>query len=178
MPAIAVDTFGRGAEMHGIFVSAVGIGALAGAIVLARRPNVRGLSRWVFGTAMIAGVGAILFAISAEQKSIPFAVLSMALVGMGLMGTSACVNTIIQTVVDDDKRGRVVSVYSTFFTGAAPLGHLAAGWIAQQIGAPRAYLCCGILCTVGASIYALNLKRLRLHLRDAYIARGIIEDNK
>ena len=90
------------------------------------------------------------------------------------MGTSVAVNTIIQTVVDDDKRGRVVSVYSTFFTGAVPLGHLCAGWLAQQIGAPRTYLVGGVLCAIAAVIYGLRLKRLQLHLRDVYIERGIL----
>jgi MFS family permease len=174
MPAVAVDNFGRGAEMHGLFVSSVGIGALIGALLLASRPNVRGLSRWVLATASIAATGAMLFGVTALYKNVPLSMAAMALVGMGLMGTSACVNTIIQTVVDDNNRGRVVSVYSTFFAGAAPLGHFTAGWLAQHIGAPRAYFCCGILCAAGAICYALNLKKLRLHLRDAYIARGII----
>ncbi len=178
MPAIAVVTFGRGAELHGIFVSAVGVGALAGAVVLARKLDVRGLARWVVATAGIAAFGAMCFAASSLTENLPLAALSMALVGLGLMGTSACVNTIIQTVVDDDKRGRVVSVYSTFFTGAAPLGHLAAGWLAVQVGAPQAYLVCGILCALGAMAFALNLKNLRRHLRDEYVSRGIIVETK
>ncbi len=177
MPAIAVVTFERGAELHGIFVSAVGVGAFAGAVMLARRANVRGLARWVVATASIAAVGAVLFAFFSMLKNLPMAAVAMALVGLGLMGTSACVNTIIQTVVDDDKRGRVVSVYSTFFTGAAPLGHLAAGWLAAQIGAPQAYLVCGILCAVGAIFFALNLKNLRRHIHAEYVARGIIIEN-
>jgi MFS family permease len=178
MPAIAVDTFGRGAELHGLFVSSIGIGALAGAILLASRSNVRGLSRWVLATAAMAAVGAIAFSIAASYQNVPLSMAAMALVGLGLMGTSASVNTIIQTVVDDNTRGRVVSVYSTFFAGAAPLGHFSAGWLAQQIGAPRAYLCCGVLCAVGAMVYALNLPKLRLHLKAAYAIRGITEDTK
>ncbi len=178
MPAIAVGTFGRGAELHGIFVSALGIGALALAIVLARRPNVRGLARWVLLTASAGALGAITFAVAALYKNLPIAIFAMMLVGVGVMGTSACVNTIIQTVVDDDKRGRVVSVYSTFFTGAAPLGHLGVGWLASHIGAPYAFLVCGGVCALGAAVYALNLKRLRVHLVAAYTARGIIEEQK
>lgn len=178
MPAIAVGTFGRGAELHGIFVSAIGIGALALGIVLARRPNVRGLGRWVLLTASAGAVGAILFALAAIYKNLPVAIFAMTLVGIGVMGTSACVNTIIQTVVDDDKRGRVVSVYSTFFTGAAPLGHLGVGWLAAHIGVPYAFLVCGCVCALGALAYALNLKRLRVHLSAAYTTHGIDEANK
>lgn len=174
MPAIAVGTYGRGAEMHGIFVSAVGVGALAGAILLARRSNVRGLSRWALFTASFASLGALLFGIAASLKNIPLAVLAMSLVGLGLMGTSATVNTIIQTVASDQQRGRVVSVYSTFFAGGAPLGHLSAGWIAQHYGAPTAFVVCGVLCAIAAIAFAWNLPKLRLHLHDAYVARGII----
>jgi MFS family permease len=176
MPAIAVETFGRGAELHGIFVSAVGVGAFTGAVMLARRTNVRGLSRWVLMTATMAAIGAVCFAVAAIYKNLPLAAIAMAFTGMGLMGTSACVNTIIQTVVDDNKRGRVVSVYSTFFTGAAPLGHLAAGALAAKIGAPEAYLVFGIICGIGAIAFAFNLRNLQQHLRVAYIERGIIPE--
>jgi len=174
MPAIAVETFGKGAELHGLFVSAVGIGALTGAIILASRQNVRGLSRWILFTASLAALGAIAFSLLAPLKITWLSMAAMACVGMGIMGTSASVNTIIQTVVDDEKRGRVVSVYSTFFTGAVPLGHFSAGWLAQHIGAPHAYLVCGLLCAMGVVAYAFNQKRLRVHLRDIYIERGII----
>ena len=174
MPAIAVDTFGRGAELHGLFISAVGIGALTGAVILASRPNVRGLAQWILVTAGLAALGAVSFALLAPWHNVPLSMLAMAFVGIGVMGTSVGVNTIIQTVVDDDKRGRVVSVYSTFFTGAVPLGHLSAGWLAQQIGAPRTFLVCGILCALGALAYGWRLRRLRLHLRNVYIERGIL----
>jgi MFS family permease len=178
MPAIAVETFSRGAELHGVFVSAVGVGAFIGAILLASRANVRGLSRWVLGTATLASLGAISFALAALYKNLPLAAVAMAFTGMGLMGTSACVNTIIQSVTDDDKRGRVVSVYSTFFAGAAPLGHFSAGWLAAKIGAPQTYLVFGLLCGVGALAYAWNLKNLRCHLRETYLARGVIDDDE
>jgi MFS family permease len=93
---------------------------------------------------------------------------------MGLMGTSATVNTIMQSIVEEDMRGRVVSIYSTFFIGAAPLGHLAAGWMAEHIGAPRTFTLCGLLCAVTVGSYALYLPRLRAHLRPIYLERGII----
>jgi MFS family permease len=174
MPAIAVDTYNRGAEMHGIFVSAVGVGALIGAFLLARRTNVRGLAQWALVTAACASAGALAFGLAALLVSIPLAMLAMALLGFGLMGTSVTANTIIQTVTDDDKRGRIVSVYSTFFAGGAPLGHYCMGWVAQQWGAPRAFLLCGALCAVAAAAFAWNLPKLRRHLHAAYLARGII----
>lgn len=174
MPVIAVQTFGKGAELHGIFVSAVGIGALTGAIMLASRESVRGLSRWVLAAASLAAVGAMSFSYFAYEQNVTLSIIAMAFTGMGLMGTSATVNTIIQSVVDDDKRGRVVSVYSTFFAGGAPLGHFVAGWLASRIGAPKTYFVFGAVCALGAAAFALYLPRLRRHLRDQYVVSGII----
>ena len=171
MPAIAVGTFNRGAELNGLFISFMGVGALTGAIILARRATVRGLTRWVAYTAALAALGIIGFSFS---RNIGLSFFFMAMTGMGLMGTSACVNTIIQSIVDDDKRGRVVSIYSTFFIGSAPLGHLAAGWLAERIGAPHTFLACGLFCALAAIIYALNLPKLRRHIRPLYAERGII----
>ena len=98
----------------------------------------------------------------------------MALTGLGLMGTSVAANTIIQSIVDDDKRGRVVSIYSTFFIGAAPIGHLVAGWLAEHIAAPHTFLVCGIWCGLASLIYVAYLPKLRAHIRPIYLKRGII----
>jgi MFS family permease len=172
MPAISVTTFNRGAELNGLFISGVGLGALVGAIVFALRPNVRGLARWLAGTATIAACGVIGFSFS-RIEWVSF--ICMAMTGMGLMGSSVCVNTIIQSIVDEDKRGRVVSIYSTFFIGAAPFSHLVAGWVAEHIGAPRTFLVCGVFCGVCVLLYLFNLPTLRAHIRPIYEARGIIE---
>lgn len=171
MPSISIETFGRGAELNGLFLSSVGLGALFGAIIFAMKPNVRGLSRWVTITASIAACGVIGFAFSRSQW---LSFLFMAMTGMGLMGTSVCVNTIIQSIVDEDHRGRVVSIYSTFFIGAAPLSHLLMGALAERIGAPRTFLVCGIMAALAALIYGLYQPRLRAHIRPHYEKRGII----
>ena len=171
MPAIVVQTFGKGAELNGIFISCVGLGALIGAVLLARRPNVRGLTDWLLMTGAISAIGIIGFSFSRNEW---LSFLCMALTGMGLMGSSVAVNTIVQSIVEDDMRGRVVSIYSTFFIGAAPLGHLAAGWLAEHIGAPWTFTVCGVLCTVAVAIYALHLPRLKASLRPIYLQRGII----
>ena len=171
MPAIAVQTFGKGAELNGFFISSVGLGALTGAILLARRPNARGLTDWLLMTGSLSAIGIIGFSISRNEW---LSFLCMAITGMGLMGSSVAVNTIVQSIVEEDMRGRVVSIYSTFFIGAAPLGHLAAGWLAEHIGAPRTFTVCGLTCAVAVGIYALYLPRLRAHLRPIYLKRGII----
>ena len=171
MPAIVVQTFGKGAELNGLFISCVGLGALIGAVLLARRPNVRGLTDWLLMTGALSAIGIIGFSFSRNEW---LSFLCMALTGMGLMGSSVAVNTIVQSIVEDDMRGRVVSIYSTFFIGAAPLGHLAAGWLAEKIGAPWTFTVCGVLCAVAVGIYALYLPRLKAHLRPIYLQRGII----
>ncbi len=171
MPAISVETFGQGAKLNGIFISAVGLGALTGAIAFAMRPNVRGLTSWLAGTSAIAAIGVIGFAFS-RNEGLSFG--CMAMTGLGLMGTSVAANTIIQSIVDDDKRGRVVSIYSTFFIGSAPLGHLAAGWLADRLGAPNTFLACGIWCACASLIYLRYLPKLRAHIRPIYLNRGII----
>jgi MFS family permease len=177
MPAVAVETFARGAELHGLFISGVGLGALASAILLARRESVRGLSAWIVVTAGAAALGALAFFAFANLRQVPLAFLAMALLGFGVMGTSASVNTIVQSVTEDSMRGRVVSVYSTFFTGAVPLGNLAAGWTAQRLGAPPTLALAGLCCAVATALYALNLKRMRSHLREMYVERGIIAED-
>jgi MFS family permease len=171
MPAIAVQTFGKGAELNGLFISCVGLGALAGAILLARRPSVRGLTTWLLVTASLAAIGTIGFSLSRVEW---LSFICMGITGMGLMGTSASVNTIIQTIVDENMRGRVVSIYSTFFIGAAPLGHLAAGRLAEHYGAPRTFTICGVACAAVAIGYWLYLPVLRRHLRPIYEMKGII----
>jgi MFS family permease len=171
MPAISVQTFGKGAELNGLFISCVGLGALAGAILLARRPDIRGLTRWVMMMVALAAVGTIGFSFSRNEW---LSFLCMAMTGMGLMGTSASVNTIVQSIVDENMRGRVVSIYSTLFIGSAPIGHLAAGWLAEHIGAPRTFTVCGVACGMTALAYLLYLPRLRIHIRPIYEKRGII----
>ena len=172
MPAMSVETFNQGAKLNGLFISAVGLGALIGAITFALRSNVRGLAQWLLGTASIAACGVIGFSFS-RTEWISF--VCMAMTGMGLMGSSVCVNTIIQSIVDDDKRGRIVCIYSTFFIGAAPLSHLAAGWLAVKIGAPHTFLVCGLICAAACLVYLAYLPTLKKHIRPIYAARGIIE---
>lgn len=173
MPAIATSVFGQGAALNGILLSGVGAGALIGGILLAMRKSIRGLSTWIVLTLVCAGVGAMLFAVLAQFKLAPLSFIAMAIMGFGIMGTSVCVNTIIQTVVDDAYRGRVISVYSTFFIGATPIGQLAAGWLAEHIGPLQTLMVCSLASLVVAAIYAHHLPRLKVVLRAEYAARGV-----
>jgi MFS family permease len=88
--------------------------------------------------------------------------------------TGACCNTILQTVVDDAKRGRVMSYYTMFFIGTAPLGHFGGGWLAEHIGAPMTFLVGGLIALAAGTAFALQMPAFRSHLRPVYVTRGII----
>lgn len=171
MPAIAVKTFGEGARLVGLFIGAVGLGAVIAAVGLARRHSVRGLAKWIGFSSIAAGLGAAGFCFS---RSVPLSALLMAVSGFGMFMTAASCNTIVQSVVDEDKRGRVMSYYTMFFIGSLPLGHLAAGALAERVGAPYTFLAGGILCALAGVVFTWRLPSFREHLRPAYVARGII----
>jgi MFS family permease len=171
MPAIAVKTFHQGPELVGLLLGAVGLGAFIAAVSLARRPSVRGLGKWIGASAIIAGVGAIGFGFS---RSTWLSAFLMTLAGFGMFMTGSAINTILQTVVDEEKRSRVMSYYTMFFIGVAPLGHYAAGWLAEHIGAPLTFVVGGVISTLTGVIFALQMKTFRSHLRKVYVGRGII----
>lgn len=171
MPAIAVKTFGEGAQLVGLFIGAVGLGAVIAAVGLARRPSVRGLAKWIGVSAIAAGLGMSAFCFS---RSISLSAVLMAIAGFGMFMTAASCNTIVQSVVPDDKRGRVMSYYTMFFIGSLPLGHLAAGAIAERIGAPLTFLAGGVACALAGTLFTAGLESFRDHLRPIYVERGII----
>ncbi len=171
MPAMAVKTFGEGAQLVGLFIGAVGLGAVVAAVSLARRPSVRGLVKWIGLSSIAAGLGAAGFCFS---RSIALSALLMAIAGFGIFMTAASCNTIVQSIVPEDKRGRVMSYYTMFFIGSLPIGHLAAGALAERIGAPFTFLAGGIACALAGGLFVAGLPSLRRHLRPIYVERGII----
>jgi MFS family permease len=171
MPAMAVKTYHAGAELVGLFIGAVGLGAVISAVSLARRPSVRGLGKWIAIAASVAGLGAIGFGLSRNVwLSIPL----MMMTGFGMFMTGATCNTILQTMVDEEKRSRVMSYYTMFFIGVAPIGHYTAGWLAEHIGAPATFICGGVISLATGVLFALQLASFRSHLRLVYVSRGII----
>jgi len=171
MPAMAVRQFGQGAELVGLFIGAVGLGAFISAIGLARRQSVRGLGLWIPYAAMIAGVGMAGFGWS---TSIHASVLLMMMAGFGMFLTGATVNTIIQTVADEEKRSRVMSYYTMFFIGVAPFGHYFAGWLAEHVGVRATFMIGGAVSLATGLVFLMQMPTFRVHLRDAYVRRGII----
>lgn len=170
MPVMVREIFGGGAEEMGFLVGAGGLGAISGTLYLASRANTRGLIRLIIIASLAAGIALALFA---QMPSAWLAMPLMVVIGSGILVTSVSVNMILQTIVDDDKRGRVMSLYTAAFLGIAPFGSLAAGALADQIG-PRATLTLGGLCCVAAAL-VLNQRRhaIRAQIRPIYERLGI-----
>lgn len=171
MPAIVVKSFQGGSALVGYFIAAVGLGAFIGAMRLAARKNVRGMAKWIAIAAVVAGAATIGFSLS---RTVWLSLMCMAVLGFGFITAGATINTILQSIVDDDKRSRVISLYTASFIGAAPLGHLTSGWLADHIGAPNTFLVNGSICLLAGLIFAWKLPQFREALRPHYIERGII----
>jgi MFS family permease len=158
MPVFAKDVFSGDARTLGFLMSASGVGALGGALYLGTRSGVRGLGNVIaFGGALMA-VGLIGFSCS---RWLPLSLGCLALVGAGGVLLMASSNTLVQTFVDDNKRGRVMSIFTMAFTGTMPLGNLVMGAIAGSFGARRALVLSGIVCGGVVFFFYLRLPQLR-----------------
>ena len=171
MPIFAGAILHGGPHTLGFLMAAAGLGALAGAISLAMRRGVLGLGRVIVWSASLFGVGLIGFGLS---RLLPLSMLAVAVAGFGMMRNMASSNTILQTIVEEDKRGRVMAYYSMAFQGIAPFGSLAAGAIAAKVGAPWTIMSGGALCLCGAAWFASQLPRLRSVVRPIYAELGIL----
>jgi MFS family permease len=148
-------------------------GAFLGEIYLASRRTVLGLGKIIPLSAGVFGLGLVTFSLS---RLFMFSLILMVVIGLGMMLQMASSNTIIQTIVDDDKRGRVMSIYAMAFMGTAPFGSFMAGSMASVIGAPNTLLIGGIMCFGGALIFASRLGELRKKVRPIYIKLGILKE--
>jgi len=171
MPIFAGKILQGGPHTLGFLMGAVGIGALVSAISLALRKTVLGLGRMIPISTAAFGAGLILFGMS---RVLWLSLLLMLVCGFGMMQQMAASNTIIQTIVDDSKRGRVMSFYAVAFVGMAPFGSLLAGALAHAIGAPRTVMLSGICCLLGAAWFATRLKTIRKLIRPIYMDLGIL----
>jgi MFS family permease len=170
MPVFADRILHVGARGLGILMGASGLGALLGALTLASRHEVRGLGRWIVWSAASFGIGLIAFSLSRHFW------LSTALlvpVGFAMIVETAASNTLIQAMVPDGLRGRVMSLYSMMFMGMAPFGALFAGLLAGRFGAPVAVAAGGAACIMGAIVFGLTLPGLRVSARQLLIAQEI-----
>jgi MFS family permease len=173
MPIFASSILGGGAHTLGFLMAAAGVGALAAAISLAMRRSVLGLGRVIVWSGSFFGAGLIGLGLS---QTLWLSLTVVALAGFGMMRHLASSNTILQTIVADDKRGRVMAYYSMAFQGIAPFGSLAAGALAARIGAPRTIMIGGAACLCGALWFASRLPALRRVLRPIYAGLGILPE--
>lgn len=170
MPVFAGDILHGGAKALGFLMGCSGVGALGGAITLAMKKTLRGLSRWVAVACMSFGVALAIFSFSTHMW---LSGLLLVPVGYFVMVQMASSNTLIQSMVPDQLRGRVMAVYSMMFMGMAPFGALLAGSVAHKIGAPWTVAMGGLVSLAGGAIFATQLPKLRPAARELIVAQQI-----
>jgi len=173
MPIFAGSILHGGAHTFGFLMGASGVGALIGAVSLAARRSVLGLGRLV--ALMAAGFGASLV-VFAASRVLWLSLLVLVVTGFSFMQQMASSNTILQTITEDEKRGRVMSFYAMAFQGVAPFGSLIAGALAARIGAPHTLMLGGSICVAGAALFAWQLPVLRKLIRPIYVEKGIVPE--
>jgi MFS family permease len=173
MPVFANEILHGGPNTLGLLMAASGVGALTGAMLLAARKSVLGLGKFIPLTAGAFGAGLIAFSFS---RVLWLSLLLMVVTGFGFMVQMAASNTVLQTIVEEDKRGRVMSFYTMAFMGTAPFGSLLAGSAADRIGAPYTLLLGGLGCIIGALWFATSLPALRQDVRPIYVKIGILPE--
>lgn len=154
LPVFAADVLQGDSQLLGLLTGALGLGALSGAFYLAARKNVHTIPVTIFRTALLFAAGLGIFALS-PIKLVSF--ITMAITGFGMIVHFNSTNAIIQTIADDDKRGRVVALYSLSFMGITPLGSLAAGWISEFIGVPYTVFAFSLVCIISALLFGRRL---------------------
>jgi MFS family permease len=173
MPIFATNVLHGGPKTLGLLTAAIGVGALAGALLVASRKTVLGLGRQIAWSSIAFGVGVIAFSFSSVLW---ISLVLLAAVGFFMMMETAATNTILQTIVEEDKRGRVMSFYATAFVGMAPLGSLLAGSLASRIGAVHTVQLAGAMCIAGALLFTRQLPVLRRMIRPIYQRMGILPE--
>jgi MFS family permease len=171
LPIYADRILGGGAGLLGLLTGASGVGALTAALYLLARKSVIGLGSRLAVTGLLFGVALVGFAWSG---SVPLSLGLLAIAGFAMMFQMATCNTLLQTIVDDDKRGRVLSLYSLAFLGTAPIASLVAGAAGERFGPAATLTACGIASFVGAILFARRLPELRKQIRPIYVRVGIL----
>jgi len=171
LPVFASEILHGGPNTFGLLTGATGLGAFISAILLAMRKSIVGLGKRMAITSLTFGAALIAFAFS---QMFWLSLLLMLVVGFSMMQVIASGNTILQTIVDEDKRGRVMSFYTLAFVGAAPIGSLLAGALANQIGVVPTVIVCGLLCIIASMWFFGRLENIRKIVRPLYVERGIL----
>jgi MFS family permease len=173
MPIFAAETFSGDSKTFGFLIGAVGMGAVMGTFLLAARSSVRGLGRVIASTTVTAGAALMGFSLSG---TLWLSLVFLAIFGAGLVVTAASINTILQTLAEEDKRARVISMYVMCFLGFAPIGNFIAGALAESIGVHWTLFSCGAVVATAGGVFALRLKSWARAVRPVYLQQGIIRD--
>ncbi|QJX00595.1 MFS transporter [Frigoriglobus tundricola] len=173
LPVFAAVVLGGGPHTLGLLSAASGVGALTGALYLASRRSVLGLGRVIVIATVALGSGLVAFA---QSEAVWLSAGLLVLTGAGMMVQMAAANTLIQTMVDEDKRGRVMGFFGMAFQGAAPFGSLLAGWLAGAFGVQAVVTGSGVIVIGGGLVFATQLPRLRRAARPVYARLGILPE--
>lgn len=173
MPIFAGKILHGGPRAFGFLLGASGLGALIGALYLASRRSVLGLGKMIVIASGLFGIGLIAFSLS---RVFWLSLLAMLLTGFGMMVHMASSNTVLQTIVEEDKRGRVMSFYTMAYMGMVPFGSLLGGGLASLIGAPSTLMVGGATCILGSFLFARKLPLLKEMVRPIYVRMGIVSD--
>lgn len=171
MPVFATKILHGGPHTLGLLMGASGVGAGSAALVMAGRKSPRGIDTAIAASAGLMGVGLIAFSFS---RNLWLSLALMAIAGFGMMMCYTASSTVIQTIVDEDKRGRVMSYWTMAYMGASPFGSLLAGGLAPILGAPGTIIVCGLGCVAGGIWFWLRLATLRVALRPIYERLGVM----
>ena len=173
MPVYAKKVLGGGSETYGLLLAVSGLGAMGGGLLLASRKSVLGLGRLM--VLMIALLGAATIGVACT-RILEVSLVLVTLIGFAVMVALAASNTILQTIVDEDKRGRATSLYMMAFMGTAPIGSLLAGGFADLYGTPWTVAISGVICIGGALLFVFCLPALRAGIHPIYMREGVIPD--
>jgi MFS family permease len=171
MPIFAAEVFQGTARTYGILIGCAGFGAILATVFLASRKSVQGLGNVIVIAGITCGVALTLFS---RSNVLWLSQLLMVFVGFGIICHAASINTILQTIVDEDKRGRIMSFYTMFFVGMAPIGSLVGGQVANLIGVQNTFTVAGMCCVLAAVFFASRLHGMRESIRPLPALRGII----
>ena len=170
-PIFAKEILHGGSETLGFLMAASAMGAFIASVYLSSRSTVVGLEKAVALAPALLGSGFIVFSLS---RTLWFSLLAMVVIGFSVVFQLASSNTVLQTIVDEDKRGRLMSFCSMAFMGMVPFGNLFSGWLASKIGAPNTLMINGIFCILGSLIFIKQLKLLTRLIRPIYVKLGLV----
>jgi MFS family permease len=171
LPAYAKEVLHGNSDTLGYLMSAMGAGALIGAFYMASRKSVLGLGKIIPRSVGLLGLSIVLASFSGK---LPFSLIVLFFGGLSMILSLSSINTMLQTIADEDKRGRVMSFYAMALMGTSPIGNLLAGSIASGIGIPQTLLIGGTITIASGIWFRLNLQSLRKFIRPIYVTKGIL----